>query len=145
MDYVWFMKFWMDYVWMFKSLSFLEIKKSYYLYKKINKFKNPWVPMNTHGYINTRGYSHNGYPRGYGADTGIIFIQRGRVSYYPYPWVPIDIPKGNLDFWVSHWEPIQFFPKNPDFDSIWTKFVFQTLLLVNIHQKEIKTLTNMNS
>jgi len=52
-----------------------------------------WVLMNTHGYLNTRGYPHSGYPRGYGAGTGIIFIQRGRVSYYPYPWIPIDIPR----------------------------------------------------
>ena len=54
---------------------------------------------------NTDGYPHRGYRRGYMADTGIIFIQRGghgyyiypmgrgRVSYYLYPWVPIDIPK----------------------------------------------------
>ena len=45
MDYVWFMKFWMDYVCLFKSWIFLVIKKS--------------------------------------------------LSYYPYPWVPIDIAKKN--------------------------------------------------
>jgi len=37
------MKFWMDYVWMFKSWIFWVIKKNYYLYQKINKFKNSWV------------------------------------------------------------------------------------------------------
>ena len=93
MDYVWFMKFWMDYVWMFKSSwSFLLIKKSYSLFQKLNKFKNSWVPTNTHEYFNTHGYSHNGcgYPCGYGADMSIIFIQRGghgyrtiRVNGYP--------------------------------------------------------------
>jgi len=34
MDYVRFMKFWMDYVWIFKSWNFLVIKKNYSLYKK---------------------------------------------------------------------------------------------------------------
>jgi len=33
--------------------------------------------MNTHGYLNNRGY-----PRGYGADTGIIFIKRDRDGYH---------------------------------------------------------------
>ena len=33
--------------------------------------------MNADGYLNTRRYPHSGYPRGYGADTNIIFIKRG--------------------------------------------------------------------
>jgi len=46
--------------------------------------------MGTHGYLNTRGYPHSGYPRGYGAGTGIIFIKRGGNGYhtirtYGYP------------------------------------------------------------
>ena len=53
----------------------------YYLYQKRYKFKNLWVPMNTHGYLNTRGYPHSGYPRRYRTDTGIIFIQRGGDRY----------------------------------------------------------------
>jgi hypothetical protein len=38
--------------------------------------------MGTHGYLNTRGYPYNGYPRRYRADTGIIFIQRGGDGYH---------------------------------------------------------------
>jgi len=38
--------------------------------------------MNTHGYLNTRGYRHSGYPRGYGAGTDIRFIQRGGDEYH---------------------------------------------------------------
>jgi len=38
--------------------------------------------MNTHGYLNTCGYSHSGYPRGYGTGTGIIFIKRVRDEYH---------------------------------------------------------------
>ena len=38
--------------------------------------------MNTHGYLNTNGYPHSGYPRGYGAGTGIIFIKRGGHGYH---------------------------------------------------------------
>jgi len=34
-----------------------------------------------HGYCNTRGYPHSGYPRGYGVDTDIIFIQRDGDEY----------------------------------------------------------------
>jgi len=60
----------------------LVIKKSYYLYQKINKFKTPWVPMNTHGYLNTHWYPHSGYPRGYGAVTSIIFIKQDGNGYY---------------------------------------------------------------
>jgi len=37
--------------------------------------------MGTHEYLNTRGYQHSGYPRGYGAGTGIIFIKRGGHGY----------------------------------------------------------------
>jgi len=37
--------------------------------------------MNTHGYFNTHMYPYSGYPRGYGTDTGMIFIQRGRHEY----------------------------------------------------------------
>jgi hypothetical protein len=47
MDYIWFMKFWKYYVLMFKSWGFLVIKKCFYLYQKINKFKTSWVPMDT--------------------------------------------------------------------------------------------------
>jgi len=44
--------------------------------------------MGTHGYLNTCGYPHSGYSRGYSADTGIIFIQRNeyhniRIHGYP--------------------------------------------------------------
>jgi len=61
------------------------------LYQKINKSKNPWVPMNTHGYLNIRGYLYSGYAQGYEADTSIIFIQRSGNEYhticiYRYPW-----------------------------------------------------------
>jgi len=38
--------------------------------------------MGTHGYLNTRGYPHSGYPRGYGAGTGIIFIKRDGEGYH---------------------------------------------------------------
>jgi len=38
--------------------------------------------MGTHEYLNTHGYPHSGYPREYGADTGIIFIQRGGDGYH---------------------------------------------------------------
>ena len=55
----------------------MVIKKSYFVVPKVNKLKNPWVPMNTHGYPNTRGY-----PRGYGVDTSIIFIQRDGDGYH---------------------------------------------------------------
>ena len=50
--------------------------------------------MNTHGYLNTRGYTHSGYPRGYGGGHRypIYPTRREHVSYYPYLWVSIDIP-----------------------------------------------------
>jgi len=93
MDYVWFMKFWMNYGCMFKSWSFLVIKKKLLFVQK--KIENPWVPMNTHGFFNTHGYPHSGYPRGYEAGTGIIFIQRGGLGYhtirthgYPFTSLP---------------------------------------------------------
>jgi hypothetical protein len=38
--------------------------------------------MGAHGYLNTHGYQYSGYPRGYGADMGIIFIQRGGDMYH---------------------------------------------------------------
>ena len=38
--------------------------------------------MGTHGYLNTHGYPYSGYPRGYGAGTGIILIQRGGDGYH---------------------------------------------------------------
>jgi len=57
------MKFWMDYVWMFKSWCFFIIKKSFICTKK-NIFKNSWVPMNT------------------SIPTGIIFIKRGGNEYH---------------------------------------------------------------
>ena len=38
--------------------------------------------MGTHGYLNTHGYPYSEYPRGYGAGTGIIFIQRGGDMYH---------------------------------------------------------------
>jgi len=38
--------------------------------------------MGTHEYLNTHRYPHSGYPRGYGADTYIIFIQRGGDGYH---------------------------------------------------------------
>jgi len=46
--------------------------------------------MNTPGYL-TRGYPHSGYPRGYGTDTGIIFIKRGRDVYHTIRthWCPL--------------------------------------------------------
>jgi len=47
--------------------------------------------------------------------------------------------------WVSSRELIQFSSKNPDFDPLLSKFVPQTCLLGNIHQKEIKTLANKES
>ena len=40
--------------------------------------------MGTHEYFNNRG--HSGYPRGYGADRGIIFIQR--VGFFFFPKMP---------------------------------------------------------
>jgi len=38
--------------------------------------------MGTRGYLNTRGYPHNRYPRGYEAYMGIIFIQRTGDGYH---------------------------------------------------------------
>ena len=38
--------------------------------------------MGTHGYLNTHGYPYSGYPRGYEAGPGIIFIQRGGDEYH---------------------------------------------------------------
>jgi len=38
--------------------------------------------MGSHEYLNTHEYPHSGYPRGYGAGTGIIFIQRGEDGYH---------------------------------------------------------------
>ena len=38
--------------------------------------------MGTHGYLNTHGYRYSEYPRGYGAGTGIILIQRGGDGYH---------------------------------------------------------------
>ena len=81
MVYVWYTKFWMDYVWMFKSWNFLVIKKKI-LFERKKKFKNPWVPMNTHGYLNTYGYPHSGYSREYGTDTSIIYIQQDGDGYH---------------------------------------------------------------
>ena len=71
---------------MFKSWSFLVIKKKVIICKK-KKIKKS---MGTHGYLNTHGYLYNGYPRGYGADMNIIFIQRDKDGYhtirtYVYP------------------------------------------------------------
>jgi len=37
--------------------------------------------MGTHGYFNSHRYPHSGYPRGYGAGTEMIFIQRGGHGY----------------------------------------------------------------
>jgi len=37
--------------------------------------------MNTHGYLNTRGYPHSEYSRGCGEGTSIIFIQRSGNEY----------------------------------------------------------------
>jgi len=34
-----------------------------------------WIPQ-------YHGYPHSGYPRGYGADTGIIFIQQDGDEYH---------------------------------------------------------------
>jgi len=60
----------------------------YYLYKKINKLKNSWVPMNTHGYLNNYIIgTHEGTERARvsylsnGAGTNIILS------------VPIHIPR----------------------------------------------------
>ena len=38
--------------------------------------------MGTHGYLNTHGYPHSGYPQGYRAGTSIIFIQRDGAGYH---------------------------------------------------------------
>jgi len=53
--------------------------------------------------------------------------------------------KREPSFWVFSREPIQFSLKNLDFDPLCPKFIPQTLLLVNIHPKAIKTTTNMKS
>jgi len=65
MEYVWFMKFWINYVWMFKSWSFFVIKKKLLFVQKKNS-----KPMGTHEYLNTRGTRIMGTYEG----TGIIFI-----------------------------------------------------------------------
>jgi len=71
------MKFWMNYVWVFKSSwSFLLIKKSYSLLQKLNKFKNSWVPTNTHGYFNTTGTHIMGIHEGTGR-AWVLYLSNG--------------------------------------------------------------------
>jgi len=54
-------------------------------------YEYPWIPQ--YSRVPTRvwgGHEYHIYPTG-----------RGRVSYYPYPWVPIDIPNHTCKFYIN--------------------------------------------
>jgi len=74
--------------------------------------------MGTHGYLNTHGYPHSGYPRGYGVGTCIIFIQRGGDEYhtirtYGYPLTSLT-QMLKLSHNVNAYMFFKYFKKNMD-------------------------------
>ena len=73
------------------------------MYQKINKFKNSWVPMNTHGYFNTHGTARTRvWYLSNGTDTGFILSVPMDTHWHPYSFLLLFFPSSPISFFLNY-------------------------------------------